>query len=247
MWSTCRTPFPPMPAPELMTPKTPAWPSARRVVTVDDESVAGRYARGCVILIDDDAEVLSALSARLNFEGYAVETFASARHYLDALDSPKPSFPGPSCLLCDLRMPGMDGLALQRQLQGRDVPPMVLMSGQSLPQDVVTAFHGGAVDFLIKPFEAADLLVAVAKALSASAARYTAAQRQSDAANLVASLTEKELQVILLVVQGKTNPQIMVSLGIALRTVKLHRQRAMEKLGLDSVAALGRFAQDARW
>ena len=236
-----------MPAPELMTPQTPAWPSARRVVTVDDESVAGRYARGCVVLIDDDAEVLSALSARLHFEGYAVETFASARHYLDALDCPKPSFPGPSCLLCDLRMPGMDGLALQRQLQGRDVPPMVLMSGQSLPQDVVTAFHGGAVDFLIKPFEAADLLVAVAKALSVSAARYTAAQRQFDAANLVASLTEKELQVILLVVQGKTNPQIMVSLGIALRTVKLHRQRAMEKLGLDSVAALGRFAQDARW
>ena len=236
-----------MPAPELMTPQTPAWPSARRVVTVDDESVAGRYARGCVILIDDDAEVLSALSARLHFEGYAVETFASARHYLDALDCPKPSFPGPSCLLCDLRMPGMDGLALQRQLQGRDVPPMVLMSGQSLPQDVVTAFHGGAVDFLIKPFEAADLLVAVAKALSVSAAQHTAAQRQSDAANLVASLTEKELQVILLVVQGKTNPQIMVSLGIALRTVKLHRQRAMEKLGLDSVAALGRFAQDARW
>ena len=144
-------------------------------------------------------------------------------------------------------MPGTDGLALQRQLQGRDVTPMVLMSGQSLPQDVVTAFHGGAVDFLIKPFEAADLLVAVAKALSASAAQHTAAQRQSDAANLVASLTEKELQVILLVVQGKTNPQIMVSLGIALRTVKLHRQRAMEKLGLDSVAALGRFAQDARW
>ena len=236
-----------MPAPELMTPQTPAWPSARRVVTVDDESVAGRYARGCVILIDDDAEVLSALSARLHFEGYAVETFASARHYLDALDSPKPSFPGPSCLLCDLRMPGMDGLALQRLLQGRDVTPMVLMSGQSLPQDVVTAFHGGAVDFLIKPFEAVDLLVAVAKALSASAAHYTAAQRESDAANLVASLTEKELQVILLVVQGKTNPQIMVSLGIALRTVKLHRQRAMEKLGLDSVAALGRFAQDARW
>ena len=216
-------------------------------MTVDDESVAGRYARGCVVLIDDDAEVLSALSARLHFEGYAVETFASARHYLDALDCPKPSFPGPSCLLCDLRMPGMDGLALQRQLQGRDVPPMVLMSGQSLPQDVVTAFHGGAVDFLIKPFEAVDLLVAVAKALSASAAHYTAAQRESDAANLVASLTEKELQVILLVVQGKTNPQIMVSLGIALRTVKLHRQRAMEKLGLDSVAALGRFAPDARW
>jgi FixJ family two-component response regulator len=141
----------------------------------------------------------------------------------------------------------MDGLALQRQLQGRDVTPMVLMSGQSLPQDVVTAFHGGAVDFLIKPFEAADLLVAVERALSASAVQQTAAQRQSDAANLVASLTEKELQVILLVVQGKTNPQIMVSLGIALRTVKLHRQRAMEKLGLDSVAALARFAQDARW
>lgn len=236
-----------MPAPELMTPQTPAWPSARRVVTVDDESVAGRHARGRVILIDDDAEVLSALSARLIFEGYAVDTFASARHYLEALDAPVPSFPGPSCLLCDLRMPEIDGLALQRQLQGRDVPPMVLMSGQSLPQEVVSAFHGGAVDFLIKPFEASELLLAVTKALRTNVAQHTAAQRQLDAAALVASLTDKELNVIRLVVQGKTNPQIMVSLKIALRTVKLHRQRCMEKLGLDSVAALGRFAQEVGW
>lgn len=216
-------------------------------MTVDDERVAARFAHGRVVLIDDDAEVLSALSARLMFEGYAVETFASARHYLEALDAPVPSFPGPSCLLCDLRMPEIDGLALQRQLQGRDVPPMVLMSGQSLPQEVVSAFHGGAVDFLIKPFEASELLLAVTKALSANAAQHTAAQRQLGAAALVASLTDKELNVIRLVVQGKTNPQIMLSLKIALRTVKLHRQRAMEKLGLDSVAALGRFAQEVGW
>ena len=232
----------------LPDPRPPSPPSrARRVVTVDDEILAARYARGCVVLIDDDAEVLSALSARLIFEGYAVETFASARHYLEALDLPVPSFPGPSCLLCDLRMPEIDGLALQRQLQGRDVPPMVLMSGQSLPQEVVAAFHGGAIDFLIKPFDAAELLLAVAKALSTNAVQHTVAQRQLDAAALVASLTDKELKVIQLVVQGQTNPQIMVSLDIALRTVKLHRQRAMEKLGLDSVAALGRFAQEVGW
>ncbi len=216
-------------------------------MTVDDERVAARFARGRVVLIDDDAEVLSALSARLMFEGYAVETFASARHYLEALDAPVPSFPGPSCLLCDLRMPEIDGLALQRQLQGRDVPPMVLMSGQSLPQEVVSAFHGGAVDFLIKPFEASELLLAVTKALRTNVAHRTAAQRQLDVAALVASLTDKELNVIRLAVQGKTNPQIMLSLKIALRTVKLHRQRAMEKLGLDSVAALGRFAQEVGW
>lgn len=229
-------------------PRRPSPPSrARRVVTVDDERVAARHARGRVILIDDDAEVLAALSARLIFEGYAVETFASSRHYLEALDAPVPSFPGPSCLLCDLRMPEIDGLALQRQLQGRDVPPMVLMSGQSLPQEVVSAFHGGAVDFLIKPFEASELLLAVTKALRTNVAQHTAAQRQLDAAALVASLTHKELNVIRLVVQGKTNPQIMVSLKIALRTVKLHRQRGMEKLGLDSVAALGRFAREVGW
>ena len=248
MWSTCRTtPFPPMPAPELMTAKTPAWPSPRRVVTVDDEILAAGYARGCVVLIDDDAEVLSALSARLMFEGYAVETFASARQYLDALDLPKPSFPGPRCLLCDLRMPHMDGLALQRKLQGRHVLPMVLMSGQSLSQDVVSAFHGGAVDFLIKPFDAVELLAIVAKALRTNVAQHNIARRQLDAAALVSSLTDKELNVIQLVVRGKTNPQIMVIAGIALRTVKLHRQRAMEKLGLDSVAALGRFAQEVGW
>jgi FixJ family two-component response regulator len=219
----------------------------RRVVTVVDEAVAARYARGCVILIDDDPDVLSALAALLRFEGYAVQTFALARHYLEALDLAEPSFPGPSCLLCDLRMPETDGLALQRQLQGRDVPPMVLMSGQSLPQDVVSAFHAGAVDFLIKPFGAKELLVSVAKALSVSEAQHAGAQRQLAVATLVSSLTDKELKVIQLVAQGQTNPEIMVSLEIALRTVKLHRHRAMEKLGLDSAAALGRFAQECGW
>jgi FixJ family two-component response regulator len=89
--------------------------------------------------------------------------------------------------------------------------------------------------------------LAVAKALSTNAVQHTVAQRQLDAAALVASLTHKELNVIRLVVLGQTNPQIMVSAGIALRTVKLHRQRAMEKLGLDSVAALGRFAREVGW
>ncbi|MEI6760916.1 MAG: response regulator [Betaproteobacteria bacterium] len=214
---------------------------------MEDEIAAARYARGCVVLIDDDAEVLAALAARLRFEGYAVETFASARHYLAALGAPVPSFPGPRCVLCDLRMPEMDGLALQRHLQGRDVPPLVLMSGQSLAQDVVSAFHGGAVDFLIKPFDATELLAAVAKALSTDAAQRTAAQQRLDAAALVSSLTDRELKVIQLVVKGQTNPQIMAAMNIALRTVKLHRQRAMEKLRLDSVAALGRFAQDVGW
>lgn len=239
-----------MKPPTSVSPNSPR-PSRRCtprvVVTTDDEIVAARYARGCVALIDDDAEVLKALAARLAFEGYAVETFASARIYLRSLVSPAPSFPGPRCILADLRMPEIDGLALQRELQEHDVLPMVLMSGQSLPQDVVAAFHFGAVDFLIKPFDAAELLASISKALSANGAQQAATQRQLETATLVASLTQKELQVIRLVVQGKTNPQIMVSLEIALRTVKLHRQRAMEKLGLDSVAALGRFAQEVGW
>ena len=235
-------------SPEPRQPSRPSRPIApRRIVTVDDEHLAARYARGCVALVDDDAEVRSALAARLRFEGYAVETFASARLYLDARASPVPSFPGPSCLLCDLRMPEIDGLALQRQLQGHDAPAMVLMSGQSLPQDVVGAFHAGAVDFLVKPFDATELLVAIAKALSASTAQRTGEQRQLAVATLVAALTDAELKVIQQVVQGKTNPETMAILGIALRTVKLHRQRAMEKLRLDSVAALGRFAQEAGW
>lgn len=239
-----------MKPPTIVSPNSPR-PSGRCtprvVVTADDEIVAARYARGCAVLIDDDAEVLSALADRLAFEGYAVETFASARSYLASLDHPAPSFPGPRCILADLRMPDIDGLALQRQLVGRDALPIVLMSGQSLPQDVVAAFHFGAVDFLIKPFDAAELLSSIAKALSANGAQQATSQRQLETATLVASLTQKELQVIRLVVQGKTNPQIMASLAIALRTVKLHRQRAMEKLGLDSVAALGRFAQEVGW
>lgn len=225
----------------------PRLSTPRPVVTVDDEIAAARYARGCVVLIDDDTEVLAALSARIGFEGYAVETFSSAHDYLQSLKCAAPVFPGPRCLLCDLRMPEIDGLALYRQLQESDAIPMVLMSGQSLPQDVVAAFHLGAVDFLIKPFDAAELLAAIAKALRANEARGAAARRQHEIATRVATLTQKQLQVIRMVVQGKTNPQIAECLGIALRTVKLHRHRAMEKLGQDSIAALGRFAQEAGW
>lgn len=215
---------------------------SRRTVTVDDERLAARCAYGRVVLIDDDPHVLAALAALLALEGYAVETYASAISYLQVLAFNRPYFTGPSCVLCDVRMPHLDGLELQRRLIEWNDTPLLLMSGDSGAQEAVTAFHAGALDFLIKPIDADVLTVAVVQALAVSAKRQHLDVHTSDLARRIASLTEREREVARQVVRGIINPEIAVQLGIGLRTVKLHRQHALEKLGVNTVADLVRLA-----
>lgn len=217
----------------------------RPIITVDDERRARRCAQGLVVLIDDDPEILAAFAAMLDIEGYACECYQSAQAYLAQLDVDQPRFPGPVCVLCDIRMPEIDGLALQRRLAELDGAPMLLMSGVSGAHEAASAFRAGAVDFLIKPIDAEVLLKAVAQALKISAQ-----QQRSEASDIclkvsVESLTARERDVALQVCAGLTNPEIAERLGIALRTVKLYRQHVMEKLGAESVADLVRLVD--RW
>ena len=220
--------------------KLPA--STRRLITVDDERLAARCALGRVVLIDDDLQILTALGDLLHLEGYAVETYSSALGYLQVLTFNRPLFPGPSCVLCDVRMPEVDGLELQRRLAELDHMPLLLMSGDSGAQEAVTAFRAGALNFLIKPIEADLLLDTVAQALAVSAERQQLDGRQTDRERRIASLSEREREVARCVARGRINQDIADELGIALRTVKLHRQRALEKLGVNTVADLVRLA-----
>jgi len=198
-----------------------------------------------VILVDDDAEILAALKALLEMEGYACEAHATAAACLQQLGSGAPRFPGPRCVLCDMKMPGMDGLEFQRRLADLNPIPLIFMSGGSATQDAVHAFRGGAVDFMIKPVDATALLLVVAKALKADGDRRQNFERLGKVTARVATLTDREREVARRVAQGQTNLSIAADLGLALRTVKLHRQRAMEKIGVSGVTDLVRVADEA--
>ncbi len=209
-----------------------------RPVTVHDEMLAQRCAQGRVVLIDDDSEILQALSALIDMAGYACETYTSGLAYLKVLAYNKPCFPGPCCVVCDVKMPDMDGLELQRHLVQSHETPLLIMSGASGMDEAIIAFRGGVLDFLTKPIDADTLLLAVDKALKLSTERQQQCHHQTQLATRIASLSQRERDIASLVAQGHTNPVIAQKLGIALRTVKLHRQRAMEKLGANNLADL---------
>jgi len=216
----------------------------RSPITVSDRKLAERCARGRVIIIDDDEEILSALTALVEMEGYACETYVSALSYLQMLNYNRPCFPGPCCVLCDVKMPELGGLELQSRLAELDDTPVLLMSGASGAREAVSAFHAGALDFLIKPIDADTLMAAVEKALAVSAERHSQRVRKATLAAQIATLTERERDIARRVTAGQTNPAIAEELGIALRTVKLHRQRAMEKIGAVKMTDLVRIADE---
>lgn len=223
----------------MHTPHIPRHP-----ITVSELELAARYARGRVVVIDDDLEILAAFSALLELSGYACETYASAMEYLQVLNDNRLDFPGPSCVLCDVKLPEINGLELQRRLAELGDTPILLMSGSSGVEEAVCAFRAGGLDFLIKPIDADDLLEAVQKALAISSQRQALQQRQSNLALRIASLTEREKEITRRVAQGQTNPVIAAELKIALRTVKLYRQRAMKKIGAETIADLIRIVYD---
>lgn len=217
----------------------------RHAITASDEKLAARCAHGRVVLIDDEPEILAAFAALLELEGYACEIFSSPLAYLQVLNYNRPCFPGPCCVLCDVKMPELDGLELQRRLAALDDTPLVLMSGASGAHEVASAFRAGALDFLIKPIDSEVLLAAIAKALAVSTERQQQHIRERALALRIGSLTEREREIARHVAAGQTNPEIAATLGIALRTVKLHRQRALEKLGASGTADLVRIADEA--
>lgn len=215
----------------------PALPP-RKVVTVADEALARRCAHGRVVLIDDHAEIVAALSNMLRLEGYACDEFASAVDYLAWRERAEPVFPGPVCILCDVRMPDMDGLELVRRLRDDDDTPLLLMSGASGIADAITAFRLGVVDFLLKPVELEEVIDAVQRALARSAQQQARRSQSRDLRDRFATLTPRERIVAERVAQGQTNQQIADALLISLRSAKRLRQSASEKLDAHTTAEL---------
>ena len=215
--------------------------SIRTVVTIQDEREAVRHARGHIAVVDDDPSVRGAVAAMLRHEGYAVTEFASAAELIGFEEQADPMFPGPRCLLLDVKMPSASGLDLQQALLTRGLNvPIVFMSGGSSAGEAVQAMKAGAMDFLIKPFDDEQLIDAVDKALLRSSADLRDSLSSAEIATRYASLSSRELQIARLVSQGYMNQQIADQLGIADRTVKLHRMHMMRKMGAANVIELVR-------
>lgn len=194
-----------------------------------------------VCVVDDDASVRKSLVRLFHSAGFVAEAFESARAWLD-----RAPHAGPSCLVLDVHMPEITGLDLQRALieSGREEQIIFLTGKGDIPM-CAQAMKAGAVDFLPKPFNDAELLAAVERALVRSDEHRRQQAGQTDARARIATLTPREFQVFGGVIAGKLNKEIAAELGTALKTVKIQRGRVMEKMGVVSVAELVRLAQQA--
>ena len=196
---------------------------------------------GTVFVVDDDASVRRSLVRLLKSAGHAVESFASAAEFLQ-----RQPFDEVGCVVLDVRMPGMDGLALQEHLALRDCPlPIVFISGHGDIPMSVRAMKAGAVDFITKPFRDETLLGAVDQSLAKCREER---QRRAEVAAVrerLATLSPRELQVLRHVLSGQTNKQIAASLGTAEKTVKIQRGRVMEKMQAESLDHLLRMTGQA--
>jgi FixJ family two-component response regulator len=194
-----------------------------------------------VFLVDDDAGVLKALSRLLRARGYDIKPFTSPQAFLADHDA---SIPG--CAVLDVSMPGLDGLELQQALTAEGAQrPVIFLTGKGDIPTSVRAMRAGAIDFLTKPVNDADLLPAIARAEKEDArSRNANAELHSINARL-AILTPREREVMTHVVAGRLNKQIAGDLGTVEKTIKVHRGRMMEKLGVRSVADLVRLAEKA--
>lgn len=191
-----------------------------------------------VFIIDDDASVRDALGLLLGLRGYRTAVFAHAAGFLDAW---RPNWHG--CLLIDIRMPGMDGLSLQKELQARGCTiPAVIITGHGDVASARSAFRAEAVDFLEKPLDESRLLQAIDDAYARQNAQRGEAEARRHLAECMTALTPREQEVMARVVAGEHNREIAEALGISVRTVEVHKSRMMSKLRADSVADLVRIS-----
>jgi FixJ family two-component response regulator len=198
-------------------------------------------ANSLVFAIDDDASVRKGLARLLRSAGYKSEILRSASDFLTC-----PLHSGPSCLIVDVRMPGLNGMDLQQALiQRRRREQLIFITGHGNIPMCAQAMRAGAVDFLPKPFKPPELLKCVERALARSAEQRRLAGEKNECRRLLDLLTQREFEVMQVITTGLLNKQIAGELGIAEKTVKVHRARVMQKLGIVSVAELVRLVQKA--
>ena len=187
-----------------------------------------------VFVVDDDALLREALETLLVDAGWTVKLFASAQEFLN-----REVVAVPRCLILDVNLPDLDGLALQeRLLRSRHEMPIIFITGYGSIPMTVRAMKAGALEVLPKPFDGEQLLVAIRHAIERSRAALDQEAALREVRDGHAALTRREREVMALVVTGMLNKQIADQLGIAEITVKLHRGQVMRKMKADSVAAL---------
>jgi len=195
-----------------------------------------------VYLVDDDAGVRKALSRLLRARGYDVQSYSSPQEFLQQQD---PAAAG--CAVLDVAMPGLDGLALQRALTaGGSRRPVIFITGKGDVPTSVRAMKAGALDFLTKPVREKDLLEAIQRAQIRDAELRQLHSELDSIQAKINTLTPREREVFTHVVAGRLNKQIAGDLGTVEKTIKVHRSRMMEKLGLRSVTDLVRMAEKAQ-
>jgi RNA polymerase sigma factor (sigma-70 family) len=195
-------------------------------------------AEATVFVVDDDAPLRESLRNLIRSVGLRVELFASAQEFLQ---SQQPDTP--SCLVLDVRMPGLSGLDLQKQTSeaGLEIPIIFITGHGDVPM-TVRAMKAGAVEFLTKPFRDQDLLDAIQQALERSRNAREQRAATKELRQRFASLTPREREVMERVVAGLLNKQIGAELGTSETTVKIHRHQVMEKMGAGSLPELVRMA-----
>lgn len=191
-----------------------------------------------VFIVDDDAAVRDALGLSLGVRGYRTAIFADAESFLQAY---RTDWRG--CMLIDIRMPGMDGLALQKRLLELGCAlPVIIMTGHGDIGSAREAFKSRALDFLEKPLDQSKLIAAIDDALVRNETVQRVAETGHAFAALLATLTPREREVMEMIVAGRHNRDIAEEMGISTRTVEVHKARVMQKLKVDSIAQLVRLS-----
>lgn len=195
--------------------------------------------RPVVFVVDDDKDVCTALRRLIHSVGLDVETFTSARDFLQAKRAQVPS-----CLVLDVRLPDLSGLNLQEKLAEADIDlPIIFITGYGDIPMTVQAMKAGALEFLTKPFKDQELLDAIQRGIEKHRLLLAMWAEMSDLQTRYESLTPRERQVFPLVARGRLNKQIAAELGASEKTIKIHRGQVMVKMRADSVADLVRMAE----
>jgi FixJ family two-component response regulator len=193
-----------------------------------------------VFVVDDDPSIRESLSLLLRSAGYSFKTFASAKEFLDS----EPSTSDPACLVLDVKMPGISGLDLQKELNSRNYAiPVIFITGHGDIPMSVQAMKKGAVDFLSKPFDDDQLLEAVKAALLKDSKARAGFNEQKQTTQRLDSLTAREYEILTYIISGMLNKQIAYELKISERTVKAHRKQVFDKMAVNSIAELVRLTE----